>query len=96
MKTLGLLTLFVLAVFLRAVVLTDLWDWFMVPLGLVPLLNYWHALGIAIMVSYLTMRFDGKKTDESKAKRLTVALVWSLTVWGFGALYHLGMSGVIS
>lgn len=91
MKFIGLSILFLIALFLRAVVLTDLWLWFIVPMGFVPLLNYWHALGFSMTVLYLTIRIDVATTKDTKATRLTASIFWSLISWGVGALYNQGM-----
>ncbi len=92
MKFIGVSILFLIAVLLRAVVLTDLWLWFMVPLGLIPLLNYWHALGFSLTVGYLTVRIDLATTKNPKATQMMSSLIWSLLMWGTGAIYHWGMS----
>ncbi len=42
---------------LSAVYMTDLWAWFVVPLG-APTLKFWHAYGLHVFVRYLTFHAD--------------------------------------
>lgn len=40
-----------------------LWRWFAVPLG-APAIGFWHAIGIAILASMLTMRAVSSDFDD--------------------------------
>jgi hypothetical protein len=60
--------LFALAAILQGVVLSVLWGWFVVPLGL-PALGIAHAIGIALVVRFLTHRHTSKKTDDESPIR---------------------------
>ena len=53
------------SLFLEGIVLYYLWEWFVVPLGM-PQLKFWHALGLGLLVHYLTYHYyDFKKNDEA-------------------------------
>lgn len=50
---------------LEGTVLYYLWGWFVVPLG-APSISFWHALGLGLVVSFLTYHYyDFKKNDEA-------------------------------
>ncbi|WP_277594426.1 hypothetical protein [Pseudomonas chlororaphis] len=59
---LGIVTVFALFVFWAGYVVSTLWGWFVVPLGVVAI-NYWHAVGLMCIVS----AFVGVKADEDVA-----------------------------
>lgn len=46
----ALLVLWAIGVFWGGFVASTLWDWFMVPLGMVSI-NYWHASGLSALLS---------------------------------------------
>lgn len=78
---------------LKAVVVRDLWLWFIVPLGL-PALTFWHAFGLSITISYLTHQivadpFEGE--DHAWALRLFVTTFAAFTAWGIGYLVSAGV-----
>ena len=55
-----------------------MWDWFIVPLGL-PSINYAHAYGINIILTFITMQFNTylmktKHSEEEKTVRATFVL----------------------
>ena len=56
---LGLLSMVIVSMF-GGLVLSLLWGWFFVPLGL-PQIGIGLALGISLTLSYLTHQFDWKK-----------------------------------
>ncbi len=72
-----LIILGVLGACIEGVMLTYVWAWFMVPLGL-PAIGWAHACGLAILVSLFTMRgggYDPRTNDE----KLWDGLVWTVT-----------------
>lgn len=75
------------AMFLEGRVLCDLWRWFVVPLGAMPL-RYWHAMGLALVVNMLT-RTNGVERDHTEANSEAFGLV--LLSWGIGWLFSLGV-----
>lgn len=99
-KFLGFLALVVTSIpvaLLKALVISWLWLWFLVPLG-VPPVGVVHALGItyvvwAILAGVKTQDF---KTEDSKwytetISQLIFTLLASLVLWGFGYVVHLFM-----
>jgi hypothetical protein len=92
MKYLGYLTFFIIAILLKGFVLTELWDWFIIPLGLKSI-SLFHAMGISLLLILAsTKSFDFKeKTEEEKIKEYTVWIIVPLLVWLFGYIYSLLM-----
>jgi len=62
-----LLPVLVAGIFLYAFVLLLFWNWFVVPLGLKPLV-YWHALGLSLFVSFLRGSADRGKEETRNAQ----------------------------
>lgn len=52
-------------ILLHGLVLSYLWLWFAVPLG-VPALNLWHACGVAALLSLFTRRAPEKDKTEKE------------------------------
>ena len=78
---------------LSAVVLRDLWTWFVVPLGVMSI-GFWHAYGISILVSRLTHQIDWaeiEKPVDTPILRFFVAGFYYLMIWGVGALVSFGV-----
>jgi len=75
---------------LNALILRDLWGWFVVPLG-VPTLGIAHAAGISTFVRFVTYSLSAKQdTREDKSIWFIVtasALIMALT-WGLGWVLH--------
>ena len=72
-------------------VLSQLWLWFFVPLG-VPSIGVANAIGITLLVSFLTAKLNMATDPEIKGWTLMIAQSFGcLMVWGFGALIHLFM-----
>lgn len=69
------------AVLVCAFTTKHLWDWFIAPLG-VPQVNYAHAFGIAIVISYLTDRVRREEDDVPTVSHflvhVTTTAAWSL------------------
>jgi hypothetical protein len=79
--------------FLWARVLQDLWRWFVAPLFHLPLLPFWNALGLMMVVSVFTHNIATKEVDEESpwwAKagvQIIGSAIGALIVWAFGGLY---------
>lgn len=73
----------------KAVVLVDLWAWFIVPLG-APVIGMAHALGIALASWLFGSGLDNvKKNPETGGlERWALIQLVVLMVWGYGAVYH--------
>jgi hypothetical protein len=75
---------------LEGYVLTKLWAWFFIPLG-VPTINVAQAIGIALTINLLTHQHSDSDEDEGfeKAfKLILMSLFSSLAAWGIGAIAH--------
>lgn len=60
-------------VILRGWVLEKLWGWFATPLGL-PDLGVAHAIGIAVLVSFLTHQYIGVKDERDSKTKIAAGL----------------------
>lgn len=102
MKVLGNIFAFVLimaasfaSAMLGGVVLSDLWEWFVVPLGPPPITTV-HAIGLLWVFFIFSMRLkresrDKKPGDEWWAESifsLAYSVFGYLTCWAFGAIWH--------
>jgi hypothetical protein len=90
MEFLAKFLLILLVMSFGAVVTQDLWGWFIVPLGVVPL-GYAHAFGINVLVSRFTPQ-PRKLDDRPYGERIPQVIMALLLYWGIGALLHWCMS----
>ncbi|MBC7168759.1 MAG: hypothetical protein H5U23_15555 [Phenylobacterium sp.] len=79
---------------LGAVVLQDLWSWFVTPLG-VPALVFWQAAGIIVLIGTFKMnlaRHPLKDEDDhpiaATIVRLVALTLGYLMAWGYGVVWH--------
>lgn len=87
-RTLGEAVLYIglgiVATILHGVVLKITWTWFLVPLGL-PVISVAHAIGIALIASYLTKNDDyaaaEMETHILAAKYLIKPVVFFIFAW---------------
>jgi hypothetical protein len=85
---LGIFALLAVMIALNGVMLSYMWQWFVVPLG-VRAIGVPQALGIAIIVSMLTYEGSGK-SDDDPAEGLNKILVrLAAKVVAFGVAYGL-------
>jgi hypothetical protein len=73
-------------VVLRGFVLSRLWGWFIVPLGL-PSIGIAQACGIALILGFLSYS-KSTTTKDNYVERTVEAFVSALACWGFGAIVH--------
>lgn len=75
--------------------LSILWGWFIVPAFSLPSLSVVYAIGLAMVVSFLTQRADLKKDDREYGEILLVGTIYSLlkpaTALGLGYVLTLFM-----
>lgn len=77
----------------RALVLVQMWTWFVVPFG-VPSISFWWALGLVMTATLFASAADGCRVDEGKvtsqwigcciAKEIGTPLIILAAGW----LYH--------
>ncbi len=76
-----------LGVIVNGYVLSILWVWFIVPLGL-PVISVAHSIGIAMVTNWLTYQYQTNKKEEDNSKALTelaiLFIVRPLAVLGIG------------
>lgn len=86
MATLINLILAIACLFLGALVVQDIYTWFVVPLG-APTLNYWHVFGLlnfkALMVYGLMKKEEDNSSEQALAKLLSY-LIFLLFIWASG------------
>lgn len=46
-----------------------MWRWFVAPLG-VPEIGFWHALGLAILASFATIKFAASDFETAKVSEI--------------------------
>jgi hypothetical protein len=80
----------ILATILSGFVLTQLWAWFIVPLG-VPAIGIAHGIGLSLVASMLTLRTNATTVDHKWYETMGISIACSLLFWGMGALVALFM-----
>ena len=75
-------------IFLKGIILVDLWEWFIIPIFNVKPLTFLSALGLTMFVSFTTSK-GYKKKDKSIQGNITSIAKWGLnnalymlTAWG--------------
>jgi NhaP-type Na+/H+ or K+/H+ antiporter len=98
MKTLGcigILAVVVTGAVLGGLALSVMWDWFIVPTFDAPQLSIPAAIGIALVVGYLTHHGQTSNKPEKKEDAIIELLVWSigqpLFYLALGYIVHLFM-----
>jgi hypothetical protein len=77
----------VLATLVRGFVLSILWGWFIVPLGVNPIGMAW-AIGISGITTLLTYQFDTKREDAKWGKGMVFAFIMPLITLGVCWIAH--------
>jgi hypothetical protein len=85
----GLMALIALSSVWRGYVLTVLWAWFVVPTFGLPALALAPAIGLSLVVSFLTHQLTSKEDDkrdfsDRMARAIGVVLLMPLFVLGIG------------
>jgi hypothetical protein len=87
MKHIASLIVIILGIILRGFVLAALWEWFMVPMG-APMLTPTHALGVSMLVAYLTIDLTVKREQNNAGAVAVAGLTVSLFVIACGYIVH--------
>jgi hypothetical protein len=75
---------------LRGFVLSKLWEWFIVPITNLPIINLLQAIGLSLFVALI--KGAGKQTETKKTtfnmlyKVITTYIIFTLFMWLFGWL----------
>lgn len=67
-------------------VLTKLWAWFMVPIFHLPALTLWPAIGVAMVIRFLTYQDTNNKRGIGES--VALAVIQPIVSLGFGWLIH--------
>jgi hypothetical protein len=88
------LLLLIPAMILSAIIIQDMWGWFIVPLGVVAI-GKAHALGLSTFISYFKIGLASSKEVSTDPKLKDQPLVWFLGMvaimlmsWGTAAIIH--------
>lgn len=84
----GVVALLVVSALLRGYVLSILWGWFMVPTLGLPQLSVVQAIGIAIVVSFLTHQVnDYEEKERTGGEKITRAVAMAVLIPFFALLF---------
>ncbi len=89
MAVFGTICALVLVPVLRGFVLTLLWKWFVVPVFHVPLLRIPEALGVALIITFLTYGERKESPPKEFSSRMVFTAISALVVLGLGYIYKL-------
>ena len=90
MVALGLIALMIVAYLLNGVALKLLWGWFMVPTLGLPVISLVQAIGIGIVIGFLTQQHIPRDEDEKKELLVFEVLTPVLAI-AIGWIVHLFM-----
>lgn len=94
----NLLLVMIFIMLFRGYVLSILWMWFVVPLGVLPITAV-HGIGIFLLVCFLSVKKTPKNSEEKQQKssgekaalEFLTATLYTLLMWGMGAILHIFM-----
>jgi hypothetical protein len=72
------------------IVVSKTWSWFLVPLGL-PDIGFWHAAGLSILISLLTVRGYVNVDRDHKAQYFWATLLQPWLAFGLMAIIRVFM-----
>lgn len=72
----------------NGIVISILWGWFIVPLGM-PSLSVVNAVGMGLVISMFTARPTKSTSDEDIFAAFLFGLFYPLLMLGLGFLWHL-------
>ncbi len=75
----------------RGYVLTILWAWFIVPVFHLPVLTLLPAMGVALLVGFMTADSTGMKDEDAMGSAITTEFLSPLMALGLGWIIHLFM-----
>jgi len=71
----------------RALVMVDLWMWFVVPLGVVEV-GMAHMYGITLVGTLVSGISSPSKSDDGELETILMSVFISLCFWGVGGITH--------
>ena len=66
----GIFALLVISSLLRGFVLVKIWGWFIVPLFHLPVLTLLPAIGLALVVGFMTYQYQYSKDERSAGEKV--------------------------
>lgn len=66
----GIFALLVISSLLRGFVLVKIWGWFIVPLFHLPVLTLLPAIGLALVVGFMTYQYQYSKDERSTGEKV--------------------------
>ena len=81
------LVMLVLTAFVQGVVLMNLWNWFVAPLGVMQI-GYWMAFGLALTIRVF-INTNSRNSDDQESgvwSNFFGTIIGYLIIWGVGAL----------
>jgi hypothetical protein len=90
LKILGVLILGISLIIFNGFVITQLWNWFIVPLGVISI-SIAHAIGLSLIIGMLTLRINAEYKEMKPWEYMTISCIAYLMFWGMGAIVHLFM-----
>lgn len=87
----GGIAIYILTAILNGFVMSTLWGWFVVRMFHVAALSIPLAMGIAMLVGFLTYQYDPRKEVEKGDMGRTIAFsaIYAITTLGIGAIVHI-------
>ncbi|MEK9171051.1 MAG: hypothetical protein AAB789_01925 [Patescibacteria group bacterium] len=90
MVALGLIALMIVAYLLNGVALKLLWGWFMVPTLGLPVISLVQAIGIGIVIGFLTQQHI-PRDEDAKKELLVFEVLTPVLAIAVGWIVHLFM-----
>ena len=85
----GMFVVSILGIIFSGYVISELWLWFAVPLGIVAI-SVAEAIGLQLLVSSLTMKPMMAINPDMKGWTLAICTPLAMAfIWGTGAIVHL-------
>lgn len=83
------LFMYLLSTFVVGVVLMFLWNWFIVPLGVVKI-GFWLAFGISLTIKvFIGLDVSRNKENSGFFTQCIASIIASLLTWGLAAIIQL-------
>ena len=69
LATLGGIFIVIISTIIKGFVLVKLWGWFIIPVFNAPVLSVPYAIGLSLLVNYITPTEESKEEDEELASK---------------------------
>jgi hypothetical protein len=72
---------------LRGWVISIMWGWFVVPLGILPL-SIVHATGLGVLITMLVLQKTSNSSEENEIEGYVASVVYPIFFLGIGWLWN--------